>query len=92
MTPDVQALLKLSQIFVISLDSLVGNGKGNQKTIHESQAHDRDDEVDQNMTEIVNYLNKQKEIKNGLLFLSRQTEQNRKPIEEVIKTIFRNLK
>jgi transcriptional regulator with XRE-family HTH domain len=93
LTPDVDTLVKLSQLFNVSLDGLVGSVYNRAQILHEvRQIYQADEEsLDEEMLEIMAYLKHQEEIKKGLFQLSQMNVKNRKSVEEILKVTFREL-
>jgi transcriptional regulator with XRE-family HTH domain len=85
--PDLHALLKLSHIFDVSLDGLIGRNYDKNMILQEVRRIYKTDEqsIDEEMIEVIRYLNSNGEIKKGLVELSRTAKKNRRPIEEIIK-------
>lgn len=91
--PDVTALIKLSEIFNLSLDGLVGRMYNRDQILREvRQMYQTDEEtIDEEMLEIMRFLTYNEEIKKGLFTLSRMSIKHRKPIEEIMKVTLREL-
>lgn len=91
LTPDVETLVKLCQLFNVGLDGLVGRTYNRAQILHEvRQMYQTDEEtLDEEMLEIMGYLKHNKDIKKGLFELSQMNVKNRKSVEEIIKVALR---
>lgn len=90
LVPDIGSLLKLSRIFDVNLDELVGNQKNS--IIRElNNRYDLNHLVDAEMVEIIHYLSRNVELKEGVYALSQLSRKSRKPIEEIMKVMLREL-
>lgn len=87
LTPDIQYLISLSDIFQISIDSLVGR-KHNQEFILQEVKRvykTENDILDTDAMEILEYVNKNSGMKKAMLDLTRMNKGNRSLVEEVFK-------
>jgi transcriptional regulator with XRE-family HTH domain len=93
LTPDVETLVKLCQLFDVSLDGLVGRTYNRAQILNEvRQIYQTDIEtLDEEMLEIMGYLKHNEEIKKGFYKLSQMNVKERKSIEEILKVTLREL-
>lgn len=94
LTPDLQALVQLSEKFEVSIDALVGRPYPPAQVLHEVRKlyqSEEEESIDEEMIQIIQYLHSNPEIKNGLYLLTTKQIMQRKPVEEIIKTIFKEI-
>ncbi len=91
-TPDLNALIKLSQVFNSSVDALLGNFQHKHMLIREAKKmYHIEGHADEEMLEIIRYLQAHQEFKTGLYSLSRISPRKRKPIEKLLKIALHDL-
>lgn len=94
LTPDLQALVQLSELFGVSIDALIGRPYPATQVLHEVRKlyqSEEEESIDEEMLQVIQYLHSHPEIKNGLYQLTTKQKMQRKPVEEILKTIFKEI-
>ncbi|MDQ0165092.1 transcriptional regulator with XRE-family HTH domain [Bacillus horti] len=94
LSPDLQALVQLSELFDVSIDALVGRPYPPTQVLREIRklyTVEEEEAIDEEMIQIIQYLHSYPEIKQGMHQLLSKPKMQRKPVEEIMKTAFREL-
>ncbi|MDQ0339346.1 transcriptional regulator with XRE-family HTH domain [Caldalkalibacillus uzonensis] len=89
LVPDLQAVIKLSELFEISIDSLIGKVYHTQQLLREvkERYHLSDQQADEELLEVIRYLATHKELKTLLFKLTRLHGSKRKAVEDILKVV-----
>jgi transcriptional regulator with XRE-family HTH domain len=87
--PDLQSLEKLSELYNVSIDFLVGKRTNKKELLREVNRIYQTDYVDEKMLEIIDYFKQNPDIKQAIYFLAQLPAKKRKHLETVITTIIK---
>lgn len=87
--PDVQSLEKLSDLYGVSIDFLIGRRPSKQELLREVNRLYATDKVDETMLDIIDYLKQHPDMEQALHSLANLPPKKRKHIESAILTIMK---
>lgn len=86
--PDLEAVVKLSELFGVSIDRLLGKEEAKGDMLLELKEHYHlDEETDKALLEVIRYLTARKEMKRVLFQLTQLSPGKRKAVEEIMTVI-----
>lgn len=86
--PDLEAVVKLSELFGVSIDRLLGKEEAKGDMLLELKEHYHlDEETDKALLEVIRYLTVRKEMKRVLFQLTQLSPGKRKAVEEIMTVI-----
>ncbi|MBB5324188.1 transcriptional regulator with XRE-family HTH domain [Anoxybacillus tepidamans] len=87
MLPDLQSIEKLSELYDVSIDFLVGKRTNKKELLREVSRIYQTDAVDEKMLDIIDYLKQNPDIEQAIHSLAQLPAKKRKHIESAITTI-----
>jgi transcriptional regulator with XRE-family HTH domain len=87
--PDLQSLEKLSELYNVSIDFLVGKRTNKKELLREVNRIYQTDHVDEKMLDIIDYLKQNPDIEQAIYFLAQLPPKKRKHLEAVITTVIK---
>jgi len=86
--PDLEAVVKLSELFGVSIDRLLGKEEAKGDMLLELKEHYHlDEETDKALLEVIRYLTVRKEMKRVLFQLTQLSPGKRKAVEKIMTVI-----
>lgn len=89
MLPDLQSIEKLSELYDVSIDFLVGKRTNKKELLREVSRIYQTDAVDEKMLDIIDYLKQNPDIEQAIHSLAQLPAKKRKHIESAITTIIK---
>ncbi|MCL6584990.1 MAG: helix-turn-helix transcriptional regulator [Anoxybacillus sp.] len=87
--PDLQSLEKLSDLYGVSIDSLVGRRPSKQQLLREVNRLYATDKVDETMLDIIDYLKQHPDMEQALHSLAKLPAKKRKHIESAVIAVLK---
>ncbi|MBA2874546.1 helix-turn-helix domain-containing protein [Thermaerobacillus caldiproteolyticus] len=85
--PDVQSLEKLSNLYGVSIDFLIGRQTNKKELLREVNRLYQTDRIDETMLDIIAYLKQNPEMEKAIYSLVQLPTKKRKHIEAIIATL-----
>ncbi|MCZ0753959.1 helix-turn-helix domain-containing protein [Anoxybacillus sp. J5B_2022] len=87
--PDLQSLEKLSDLYGVSIDSLIGRRPSKQQLLREVNRLYATDKVDETMLDIIDYLKQHPDMEQALHSLAKLPAKKRKHIESAVIAVLK---
>jgi transcriptional regulator with XRE-family HTH domain len=89
MLPDLQSMEKLSELYGVSIDFLVGKRTNKKELLREVSRIYQTDAVDEKMLDIIDYLKQNPDIEQAIHSLAQLPAKKRKHIESAVTTVIK---
>lgn len=89
MLPDIESLAKLSDLYGVSIDFLMGKRTGKQDLLREVSRLYQTDGVDEKMLDIMDYLKQHPDMEQAIYSLAQLPAKKRKHAETAVVTVIR---
>ncbi|WP_027409232.1 helix-turn-helix domain-containing protein [Anoxybacteroides tepidamans] len=89
MFPDLQSLAKLSDLYNVSIDFLVGRQTNKQQLLREVNRIYQTDGIDEKMLDIIDYLKQNPHIEQAIYSLAQLPAKKRKHIESAVVSVIK---
>ncbi|WP_066322695.1 helix-turn-helix domain-containing protein [Anoxybacteroides amylolyticum] len=87
--PDVQSLEKLSDLYGVSIDFLIGRRPSKQELLREVSRLYKTEAIDENMLDIIDYLKQHPDMEQALHSLAKLPAKKRKHIESAVISVLK---
>ncbi|GAJ39318.1 helix-turn-helix domain-containing protein [Saccharococcus caldoxylosilyticus] len=87
--PDVQSLQKLSNLYNVSIDFLIGRDSSKKELLREVRRWYQTDDISEKTLDIINYLKQNPNIEEAIYSLAQLPNKKRKHAEVMISTIIK---
>ncbi|NUK29820.1 helix-turn-helix domain-containing protein [Parageobacillus sp. VR-IP] len=87
--PDVQSLQKLSNLYNVSIDFLIGRDSSKKELLREVRQWYQTDDIGEKTLDIINYLKQNPNIEEAIYSLAQSPNKKRKHAEVMISTIIK---
>lgn len=87
MLPDIESLAKLSDLYGVSIDFLMGKRTGKQDLLREVSRLYQTDGVDEKMLDIMDYLKQHPDMEQAIYSLAQLPAKKRKHAETAVVTV-----
>jgi transcriptional regulator with XRE-family HTH domain len=87
--PDVQSLQKLSNLYNVSIDFLIGRDSSKKELLREVRRWYQTDDISEKTLDIINYLKQNPNIEEAIYSLVQLPNKKRKHAEVMISTIIK---
>jgi transcriptional regulator with XRE-family HTH domain len=87
--PDVQSLEKLSNLYNVSVDFLIGKHSSKKELLREVRRWYQADDISEKMIRIIDYLKQNPDIEEAIYSLAQLPNKKRKHAEAMISTIIK---
>lgn len=87
--PDVQSLEKLSNLYEVSVDFLIGKHTTREELLREMNLLYQTDHIDEKMLDIIDYFKQNPDMEETIYSLAQLPAKKRKHLESIIVTLVR---